>query len=1387
MAELVNIPQPRYGVLREAPKARRTLLSVFDAENMMMRETGTGIRRLSTRPTLKRFVDADLGTDLDSISALHPVTWATSREIFSQLETGTITTEWADASEDGQNILHCVEDGRGGLYSLSSGGRIERRNAEGEVAFAVAIPIAGGMLVAPRLLVDPLGGIYAAASAGVGGGQSRLFKFLPREDSDGADLVWVLDVTGSEVADIALHGGQIFMGLNEPGRVAKVVAIENTGEGEPFQSWEMPVPYPVSALKYGLGLTFSSLPDLERGDGSPIGGDDAVWYEDDLADADKRVHAVYDARRAGDFPDGARMTRLAEIRRSIGIASKDTTDRDMLQSQWFRAASNELTVQNSGSGSPGPRFRSQLSDGEPALWFNHEEGTTLSRAFQSYDKGSGLWSQQIDASLTWKEDKVDDESSLSGSRGLWPHTPGQNFVVAWKLRWPKGSAPGMVWSVGGWLGHWENPALDADTLVVIVQDDATSATVQYADGGVTVRGAITGAVQGSTSLAVEVDGMWEAIVLIERRAAATSSVLRINGNTVATNLDFFPDRFQSAREVWGNRIHNEEHRADGAPAPGTEWMTGADSFDGGIQKAVSIMAPSSGAPNFHDVSFSYLAGGEIEKIEGSMAWRRQSGVILPGSHSYDTAGGFPPRGSAPDLPQETATARAMRSPDGIIGLLLPGQDSYGWAVSGSGIGYDHTSDRLGNIYTTGPWLADKTITNEAGPRSQIFRRMIDRGLAVDYLKPSAGEVMVSGFPAIDDAFIIDPGDGPITYAFDGTGVPSATYYVVARGGDTEAATTTLVNVLTVGGGGFPGRFYAQHPVLLEGTTYTISMESRDAPSEVAAVISVIGATQTVISDMDGGAAPAGAWDIRDVKEQAQEDARIHIAANSEGDLFAPWVKFGSMNEVVRLAKDDGTVVWTHATGLDTDPVLSVAIDRREVNFGSQVDSTEFLWTGGDGTQVLEKWRLVERFPNLDPPQKTALLVVKGGQAFYVEEDGTVRSLGAPGDFKDWDPYMQVLDYQGDLLISDGETRKRWSPRNDTYEDWTAKRGSEIPTGSHIMSSWNSRVVHAGGENPYNWIMSAAGDPDDYELFPSQPSANQAVSGDSGDGQTTTQDQITGLIPAADDLLIILGSRTISRMTGDPMAGGYLDKITGGVGGAFGDAWTQAPSGSIYFFGVPNSVHRISPTGQDLENMSIGRIEEELRGVDLTKYRIQMVYSHKMEGICVVPTPLSLSEPYDGRWWFMDNSGAWWPQTWMKRAHQPLSMASSIGTGEPLFGCRDGVVRSLSGTDGLDGEDEMHSSVTFGPYFDRQYHKVMKYTKPFARIDGEASVDWEAYVGGTPLLDGAPSASGSFHPGEETPGAMKLRGSALWLRLKAFGSRWSFEGGTFDRTTAGRQK
>ncbi|MCA9002867.1 MAG: hypothetical protein KDB61_13165, partial [Planctomycetes bacterium] len=352
--------------------------------------------------------------------------------------------------------------------------------------------------------------------------------------------------------------------------------------------------------------------------------------------------------------------------------------------------------------------------------------------------------------------------------------------------------------------------------------------------------------------------------------------------------------------------------------------------------------------------------------------------------------------------------------------------------------------------------------------------------------------------------------------------------------------------------------------------------------------------------------------------------------------------------------------------------------------------------------------------------------------------------------------------------------------------WESRRGASVPAGSRLMQAWNGRIVHGDGTDPYSWIMSAIGDHTDYDLSPTIPTAIQAVSSTLVEGNTQSNDVLTAIIPITDDLLIFGGRSTISRLTGDPLAGGVLDSITRGMGIAHGSAWTHMPDGSVIVFTNPAGVWRISGGGTRLEDLSKNRIEADLETIDQSKYRIKLTYSRALRGLCVIPVPLDLDMEFDGRWWFMDEAGAWWPMRWADRTVQPTSVSDGRANRDPLFGCFDGAVRTLSG-DATDDGYEYPWFWIIGPFWDRQWGKLQRWSRPFLRFSADGPVEWYAYASSGPLQIGLPDSSGSWAPGEVRPAGGKWKGKAFWLEIRGFGVHASIEHATINQHQAGRTK
>jgi hypothetical protein len=351
-----------------------------------------------------------------------------------------------------------------------------------------------------------------------------------------------------------------------------------------------------------------------------------------------------------------------------------------------------------------------------------------------YDQGTSLWSQLSDIpGENWRVDKPTTSAGLPRSGGLFPHVVTHEFVCAWRIRWAKNSGPQMVWSVGGYAGHGKLPPADTACLALVVQDAGGAAiTAAAGDGKVTLRGCLAGGFK--TLSATEINGQWEAIVVLHRKNGA-NSVLRVNG-VASTAFNLNDGLIANPIETWGHRIFREDRplgtstvydptvggyiQVPNPPSAADLWFFGCDSFNGSLRAAWSALSPTTTTP--HDTAFPT---GEIHLIEGALSWRRGNGDLLVVGHPYKST---PPLRSVPGVVvTEGDTARALRSPLGIVGRLAAGTDAIQWAEAGPGIGYALAARQDGWIYTAGPRATDPSLPLDAGPYSVVLRRMRDRG------------------------------------------------------------------------------------------------------------------------------------------------------------------------------------------------------------------------------------------------------------------------------------------------------------------------------------------------------------------------------------------------------------------------------------------------------------------------------------------------------------------------------------------------------------------------------------------------------------------------------------------------------------------------------------
>ena len=157
-----------------------------------------------------------------------------------------------------------------------------------------------------------------------------------------------------------------------------------------------------------------------------------------------------------------------------------------------------------------------------------------------------------------------------------------------------------------------------------------------------------------------------------------------------------------------------------------------------------------------------------------------------------------------------------------------------------------------------------------------------------------------------------------------------------------------------------------------------------------------------------------------------------------------------------------------------------------------------------------------------------------------------------------------------------------------------------------------------------------------------------------------------MIPASDDLLILGAYNSIWRMTGDPLDGGQLDRVSDSIGMAFGQAWCKSPDGVIFFFGLNEpGLYVISPGGE-IRNVSLNTLEEtDFETIDFDLYNLKLFWNPIDRGVHIFLCPRTSSSAQPTKHWFWEEKRAGfvkhppvWPDTFESNDHTPMGACSS---------------------------------------------------------------------------------------------------------------------------------
>ena len=324
------------------------------------------------------------------------------------------------------------------------------------------------------------------------------------------------------------------------------------------------------------------------------------------------------------------------------------------------------------------------------------------------------------------------------------------------------------------------------------------------------------------------------------------------------------------------------------------------------------------------------------------------------------------------------------------------------------------------------------------------------------------------------------------------------------------------------------------------------------------------------------------------------------------------------------------------------PPKSVEVDEGALNDDSEFEekqkSPEFVYftqKGNEPTQydkMIRKHRVVAATPMLEDdqsPRANKLISVNNGSLYKVQtpsEGGSSYTAITSGDsvLSADASQIQWVQHQDKLYFVDGKRTIVYDPVLETVNDLESKKAGTVPSKPRLIASWRNRLVLARTvDEPHNWHMSAVGDAENWDYFPALPVVTQAVSGNNARAGLAA-DMINTLIPYNDDLMIMGGDHSISRMTGDPMAGGQIDVISQTIGMAFGQSWTMDPEGVLYFVSTESRIYAMTPDGK-IQKISNKYIEDAvLEHWNESEFRMKLVWNSKDGGLHVLFLPNSLA-------------------------------------------------------------------------------------------------------------------------------------------------------------------
>jgi len=369
---------------------------------------------------------------------------------------------------------------------------------------------------------------------------------------------------------------------------------------------------------------------------------------------------------------------------------------------------------------------------------------------------------------------------------------------------------------------------------------------------------------------------------------------------------------------------------------------------------------------------------------------------------------------------------------------------------------------------------------------------------------------------------------------------------------------------------------------------------------------------------------------------------------------------------------------------------------------------------------------------------------------------------------------------GELWYVDGVNYRRFDPATGIVDDWTASAGTMPIDGAgnipRLIETWRGGVWLSGliGQ-PYNWFMSAVGDPTNMDLAPLSPSSTDAIWG-SASRQGEIADMVTGFIPFTDDIGFLGCTHSLWLFNGDPRAGGSIDLISNSIGMAWGRAWCIDPYGTVYFMSNRMGIYTIAP-GSQPQRIS-QQIDNLLDHVDSGANTVSLCWSEREQGVHAYITP-TVAAGAATHYFYEQRTGGWFQDVFSNPNHSPLCCCQFDGNSAEdrveLIGSFDGVVRYLDQNASNDDGRIIQSSVIIGPIStDNLDELVIKELQAVLGSDS-GSVTYSVLAGTTAEQALAQSArlTGTWTGGRNATEFIRVASHVLYIGVSS-DNPWRFE-------------